>query len=80
MSANATKSPSQRAGGPGWCSIRDMRKSREIATENRVGSTFVIFPMVLTSRLGAARPDSSEAVVEHGAGWLRRYLLTAMLA
>jgi hypothetical protein len=44
-----------------------MRKSREIATENRVGSTFVIFPIVLTFRLGAARFDSSEAVVEQGA-------------
>ena len=48
MSANATMSPSHRAGGPGWCSTRDMRKSREIATENRVESTFVIFLIALS--------------------------------
>src|SRR5262249_26266910 len=45
MSAIVTMSPSQRAGGPGWCSTRDMDKSREIAIENRVISTLVIFLM-----------------------------------
>src|SRR5690349_23900203 len=45
MSAIATMSPSQRAGGPAWCSTRDMDKSREIAIENRVESTLVIFLM-----------------------------------
>jgi hypothetical protein len=48
MSAIATISPSQRAGGPGWCSTGDIDKSREIAIENRALSTLVIFPNALS--------------------------------
>src|ERR1700733_4629593 len=55
MSAIATVSPSHRAGGPGWCSTRDMEKSREIAIENRAESTLVIFPIALSL---AAQPHS----------------------
>src|SRR3974377_1138315 len=68
MSAIATMSPSHNVGGPGWCSTRDIRKSRETATEHRTASIFVTFAISFSA---GAQLRNSAYVTDSHAGRLR---------